>query len=391
MNRAAFAARLFLVITLLPVIVAAGWSVYDYRTQPPIPLGTYRPFPKDPLVKDVLGQRGFLLGVYAPTPGPAAAPATGGGKGKARKASRTAPPAATTGLADFDAAIGCPAVSITLRYVKWGELFPQAYVASAAGRGSETMIELMPKERPSLAQIADGSQDRWLRSFARQILGLGDHVILSFAPEMNGTWYNYGHGHKGATPARYRAAFVHVHDVIGKIAGPLVTWMWQPSAMHTRVVPGPAGTTVTKGTPSPKPYWPGARYVGEIGLDGYYYYRDDTFDVIFGPTIKMLRKLAPRTPIMIGEVAAGPEFNKPSLDRQVADIKDLFAGISKYGLGGLIWFDRNQLTKHYRAGLRQFHQDWRLQDNQAALAAFRREISQAGPLASPRGRRPVSC
>jgi hypothetical protein len=338
MNRAALAARMFLLVALLPAVGAAGYTAYEYRTQPPMPpTGTFREFHSEPLISGK-PTTGLLLGTYAPG-------------------------ADVTGLAKFDHAIGSRA-ALTVRYMEWGKPFPATYVAHAAGLGAETVLELEPRgaKDPTLAEIAAGVGDKWLRKFAREMLGPQDHFILSFAPEMNGAWYKYGAGH--APPGDYVRAFRHVHYVLSTTrAAKLITYLWQPSAHHLT-------------TPWARPYWPGAKYVDEIGVDGYYFYSSDSFRVIFGQTLRMFKKIAPHTPILIGETAIGPRS-----DHEVADIRDLFAGIKRNHLIGIIWFDKRQHVNIY-------HQDWRLQDNQAALASFQAALAAAGPLGGfPRPKR----
>jgi hypothetical protein len=52
---------------------------------------------------------------------------------------------------------------------------------------------------------------------------------------------------------------------------------------------------------------------------------------------------------------------------QARKIPDLFAGIRRYHLLGLVWYDGGH------AGL--YHQDWQLPGDPAALAAFRRGVA----------------
>ena len=63
-------------------------------------------------------------------------------------------------------------------------------------------------------------------------------------------------------------------------------------------------------------------------------------------------------------------------------ITDLFAGVRNNHLLGLIWFDQAQ---HH--GI--FHQDWRLEDSPAALAAFRKAEDARPTCESPSG--PAAC
>jgi glycosyl hydrolase family 26 len=354
MNRAALAARLFLAAALLPAVGAAGFTVYEYRTQPPAAAGTYRQGGLSaPVLRAGPQRTGLLLGTFAPTNAPAG-PA--------------GPQADTRGLAAFDQATGVTA-ALTVRYVTWGQPFPASYVIDAARLGAQTVVELEPRGpgAPTLAQIAAGAGSRYLASFARELAAPGDHVIVSFAPEMNGAWYSYGSRY--ATPADFVRAFQRVHDELARDLRParaarLITFMWQPSAMHLS-------------DPSPVPYWPGRRFVDLIGLDGYYFFPADSFESIFGRTIALIRRLSPGIPIMVGETAAGPKTT-----RQAADIRDLFAGIRRDHLLGLIWFNLNQSKRSYRKSLRIYHQDWRLQDRPAALRAFIGQLAAAGPVAS---------
>jgi hypothetical protein len=350
MNRAALAARVFLVITILPAAGAAGYAAYEYRHQAPA-IPAYHV--GDTAAVAAFPSNGTLLGVFAPT-----LPRAGHAVSD------------TAALASFDHAVGHKA-TLTVAYLNWGSPFPAKYVSDAARLGARTVLELEPrgKHAPSLGQIARGWGDRWLHSFAATIAATRLPFALSFGPEMNGSWYTYGAGAARA----YIRAFRHVHTTllrdVGNALTPaaasrLLTFMWQPSAMHTS-------------TPSPRPYWPGARYVELIGLDGYYYHPTDTFHVIFGRTISMLRKLSPKTPIMVGETAVGPRIG-----HQVRGIYDLFAGIRHRKLAGLIWFNRNQATLHYAPRKRVYHQDWRLQDHPAAVRAFIAGLKADAPLAS---------
>ena len=352
MNRAAFASRMFLIVVILPAIGAAGYAAYQYRHQAPA-TGVYRLGAPVPADERAFPSGGTMLGVFAPT-----LPRNG------QHASDTA------ALADFDRVVHHKA-SLTVAYLNWGHPFPARYVSDAARLGARTVLELEPRGKgvPSMAKIASGGGDRWLHSFAAAIAATRLPFALSFGPEMNGAWYTYGSG----TASDYIRAFRHVHDVlladVGKTltrarAAKLITFMWQPSAIHIS-------------TPSPMRYWPGRKYVQLVGLDGYYYHSTDTFQIIFDRTIALLRKLSPRTPIMVGETAVGP-----MTDRQVRGIRNLFAGIKRRKLAGLIWFNRNQLSLRFAADKRVYHQDWHLQDHPAALRAFIAGLKADGPLAS---------
>ncbi len=65
-----------------------------------------------------------------------------------------------------------------------------------------------------------------------------------------------------------------------------------------------------------------------------------------------------RNAVLLLETAVGPVAG------QFVKIQDLFHGMASYKTLGLVWFDKAQHEGIY-------HQDWRIEDNPAAEAAFR--------------------
>jgi hypothetical protein len=240
--------------------------------------------------------------------------------------------------------------NITVYYSPWGTAFRARFVTAAAQAGAVVLVHLEPWHA-SMAAIAAGHWDGYLRRFAAQVRHYGGQVILSFAPEADGGWYPWARHH--AYPAEYRAAWRHVVTVFRDSGASNVTWLWdisgsRPGAAHVRY------------------WWPGAQYVDWIGIDGYYVRPADTFKSVMGDTVRAVRRFA-RKPILLSEVGVGP------LAGQVKKIPGLFAGIRRNHLLGLIYFD---VAQH--DGL--YHQDWRLDDNPAAVAAFRTGVrSLHGP------------
>src|SRR5579875_3624741 len=253
-------------------------------------------------------------------------------------------------LAAFDRAIRHRA-NLRVMFVKMGgPYFPARAILANRRLGAQTVLELQPFGT-TMAAIAAGSEDSWLQAvFDPAVARLHRIVTISFAPEMNGQWYSYGTGR--ATPADYVSAWRHIHGVVmSSPAGRYVTWMWQPSAIHFS-------------TPSPVPWWPGSQYVDEIGLDGYYIVPTDDFDAIFAKTIRLLRSFT-RKPILVGETSVGPLTAD-----QGADIANLFAGIRRFHLRGLVWFNIPQNRGRY-------HQDWRHHGLQLGAGLDRRQAASA--------------
>lgn len=214
--------------------------------------------------------------------------------------------------------------------------FPAGPVRQVLAMGALPLIQVNPRHA-TLAGVAAGRYDAWLRADAAAIAGLHHRVAISFAHEMNGSWYSWGCHQPGADPAEFIAAWRHVHDVIGTTR---VTWVW--TADHAGQCP-----LLDR--------WPGAAYVDLAGVDGYLRHPGDTWSSVFGPAVGQLRQLG--LPVLLTEagVPLGPDA--------AARIRSLYAGARAAGLAGVVWFDSAT-----RKG------DYRPQDNPQALAAFRAAI-----------------
>lgn len=236
--------------------------------------------------------------------------------------------------------------NLSVFYLSFGRAFPLRTVRFNAKAGALTLIEIEPTT-VSMRGIAAGRYDTWLRYVASSIKLSGDEVLLSFAPEANGSWYPWGH--TSISAGTFIAAWRHVHQVIG---AHLTLWVWQmsPYDRHLQMA-------------NPRQLWPGTGEADIVGLDGYYYTPGANFNGVFGRTIRLIHAFTP-APVLITETAVGPKTHK-----QAADIAALFQAVKSWSLLGLVWFDRTQ-----HKGI--FHQDWRFQDSPTALAAFRKAAAQ---------------
>jgi mannan endo-1,4-beta-mannosidase len=246
-------------------------------------------------------------------------------------------PESYAGVTAFTAATGVRP-NVVVYYSGWYEPFKVSFAADVVRHAAVPLVQIDPSG-VSLAAIAGGQYDPYLRSYAAAVRAFGSRVILSFGHEMNGHWYSWGYRH--TSPAVFVAAWRHIVTIFRAAGARNVTWLWTVniSGRHTNI-------------PSPARWWPGNAYVTWVGIDGYYYKPSWTFASLFGPTIKAVRALT-IAPILIAETSVKPTAGKPD------KIADLFAGVRAYGLLGLVWFD----TKGA--------QDWSL-SGAAAVAAFRR-------------------
>ena len=244
----------------------------------------------------------------------------------------------------FAAAVGRQP-DILLTYSGWHEPFHFHFADMAWAHHAEPFIQIEPVG-VSLSSIVQGRSDGYLRSYADQVRAYGHPVILSFAAEANGNWYKWGWTH--TPPSVWRAAWRHVVTIFRRQHATNVTWL----------------LTFFESFPGSGPihdYWPGAKWVNWVGIDGYYYHPRDTFASVFGADIKQIRRVT-NAPILISETAVGPDTGD-----QARRIASLFTGIQKNHLLGLVWFDKNQYEGIY-------HQRWRLENNPAAVAEFRKAM-----------------
>jgi mannan endo-1,4-beta-mannosidase len=253
-------------------------------------------------------------------------------------------PESYAGVSAFTAATGVRP-GLVMYYSGWPERFQAGLAREAARHGAVPLVQIEPTG-VSLAAIASGQYDEYLRSYAAAVKAYGGQVILSFGHEMNGYWYSWGYRH--AAPTVFVAAWRHVVTVFRRQGASNVAWLWTVNIIDKRA-----------GIPSPAPWWPGNSYVTLVGIDGYYLKPSWTFASLFGPTIKAVRTLT-LDRILISETGT------PHGPGQPAGVADLFAGIRAYGLLGFVWFDAIARHELPRDGVR----DWRLSG--AAAFAFRR-------------------
>lgn len=230
-------------------------------------------------------------------------------------------------------------------YAKFGYGFVGGPAAAAEADGAVPLLQWIPPHYDPLAQIGAGKFDGYLRSFAASVKAFGCPVMLSFGHEFNGPWWPWGRGKQPASA--FVAAWQHMHAVFAAAGVRNVIWVWNPN-----VVSGPA-------VADPAAWWPGAADVNLVALDGYYWGASDTFGSVFTQSIAVVRQISGK-PVFLAETGAYPGNRMP------ARIAGLFAGAARSGLAGVVYFDIRG------------NRDWRIQDDPAALAAFRAAVKGFG-------------
>jgi hypothetical protein len=252
-------------------------------------------------------------------------------------------------IASFAATVGRQP-NLAAYFSGWAQPFAASYAQRLRAHGLIPFVQIDPTFA-SVAAIAAGDYDGYLRSYADSVRDFGHAVVIGFGHEMNAPWYSWGYGH--VTPSTFTAAWRHIVTLFRSEGADNVTWLWTINQDRSNTGP------ITS-------WWPGAQYVTWVGIDGYYFRPADTFSTVFGQTINQVRKFTNK-PILLSETAVGPYAG------QFVKIGDLFEEMRSYKTLGLVWFDKSQHQGIY-------HQDWRIEGDPAAAAAFRLGISELTPV-----------
>jgi mannan endo-1,4-beta-mannosidase len=247
-------------------------------------------------------------------------------------------------IADFAQAVGVRP-NLVGYYSGWAQPFDTPFARMIFVHGVSPFVQIDPTDA-SVRGIANGDYDGYLRLYADTVRDFRHAVVIGFGHEMNAPTYAWGYGRLPAST--FVAAWRHIVDLFRDEGAKNVTWLW------TLQADGP-------GTGRIQDWWPGAGYVTWVGIDGYYYTPSDTFVKVFGKTIDQVRRFTTK-PVLLSETAVGPRAD------QLEGIHNLFSGMSKYKTLGLVWFDKKQNQGIY-------HQNWRIEGDTAAEAAFRLGIS----------------
>jgi Glycosyl hydrolase family 26 len=231
-------------------------------------------------------------------------------------------------------------------FVAWDEAFPNAGHVLDRDAGRAPLIAW--DGDTDLAAIRSGRWDALLRERARACRDFGSAVYLRWAAEFNGAW-NPAHGRA----QDFVPAWRHIVDTFRAAGATNVRWVWCPFAVDA----GDSGRDWSR-------YYPGARYVDWVGMDGYNWgstrswSRWQSFSEIFAP---LYADYAGRKPVMICEVGCAERGgDKAAWIRAMGSaLQNSFPAVK-----ALVWFDAKKET------------DWRINSSPASLAAFRSVVAQ---------------
>jgi mannan endo-1,4-beta-mannosidase len=229
-------------------------------------------------------------------------------------------------------------------YTAFGARFSPA-LAQAAERAGALPVVQVNFFHTSLAEVAAGAYDSYIRAYARQVRVFACPVVLSYGHEMNGAWYPWGCTH---TPAHvFVRAWRRIVTVARQAGAGNAIWMWT-----TNRRPHPGCQLGGR--------WPGGAYVDWVGVDGYLREPGATFATLIRPTLRQAARQFGK-PLLLTET--GVLVKTPGAAGRV---RDLFGGAARFPhLMGLVYFD----------GATAKFGDYRPQ-GAAVMAAFRRGVAR---------------
>jgi hypothetical protein len=275
----------------------------------------------------------------------------------------------------------------------WGEqTFPSANLDVIWRHGSIPLIFWSPWDKPyaedagpdqfSLPSIIEGKWDAYIDAWADGARLFKQPLFVSFANEMNGTWFPwsghfYGAGENvpGSDPERFQGpetfkkAYRHIVDRVRARGANNILWVF-----HLMNYSYPQ-----EGWNMADDYYPGAAYVDWLGLSVYgQQYADDSWSP-FPPLLEWpyteLTRLDATKPIMLAEWGVG-EFPKTGSKSQF--IADAFVAMKKYPRlkAAVFWHERWQNEDDTYSNLR-------VNSSPEALEAYRVGVADPFWLSAP--------
>jgi hypothetical protein len=258
---------------------------------------------------------------------------------------------------------------LAMYYRDWNEgrrnaLVTPGILRPIVARGALPMITWLPRlgsgdpiHQPaySLAAIAAGAHDSFIRRAAREAAAYRRPLLLRFAHEMNGAWSSWGAWVDGNTPPDYVAMWRHVVSIFHAEGAKNVRWVWSPNVYSEGAVVLNEVSAMAF-----QPFYPGDRWVDFVALDGYNWGALNgqgwrSFSSVFQSSYDAIVSLADK-PVIIGETASTElGGDKAAWIREIPAV--LRTQMPR--VRALIWFDREKET------------DWLVDSSPASASVFR--------------------
>ncbi len=243
---------------------------------------------------------------------------------------------------------------------------------SATSRGRHVLVTWEPwhagqgicQADYSLAQIARGVHDDYIRSWACGIRSFSNLVWLRPMHEMNGDWYPWCIGVNGNTPEDYIAAWRHIRGLFDEEQVTNVRWVWCPYMVDI-----PASNSFEAA-------YPGDQCVDLLGLDVYNWgtklNSSDGGDApgpwegvreCLSPSYERIIRLAPQ-PVWLAEVGCAEGGGS-----KAQWLRDLLEAHDYDRISALIFFDVYK------------ERDWRVRSSSTSMNAVAQSVKDRPPAA----------
>jgi beta-mannanase len=271
-------------------------------------------------------------------------------------------------------------------FQSFGDAYPYSKVYTSWQRGALPVITWMSAPANfaqvsdlssySLTNIANGSQDNYIKSWAANIAVQKMPVVMRFDHEQNGNWYPWslGWSKQGITdnsPAAYVAAWQHVWNIFQSYgANNYAIWAYVPSRIDTL---GSYGTGQSQAQLIAASY-PGNGYVDWIGMDGYQYNpaESKTYSDTFSATLNALQSFSSK-PIIIAEMGSAEQGGNVKSQWIVQTIAALSGNPRVIAA---IYFDNDVTGVHYIDGV-AVRTNWKINSSAAAAASMKAALGSA--------------
>ncbi len=241
----------------------------------------------------------------------------------------------------FESLVG-KKMDIQAYFYGWKDSFPSNSTLKNEGK---TLFIFWEQYGVTLDQIISGSQDSYIKQFAQAAKAYGGPVMLAPLHEMNGNWDPWGGTVGNNTPAKVVSAWKHIHNLFADATN--VKFVW---AVNNTSVPNTNENAISS-------YYPGSQYVDYVGIDGFNFGEQWTFDSVFSSALSQVKGY--NKPILISSTASATGTKKAAWITET--LNEIFKDPS---IVGFIWFNENK------------EQNWLVNSDPSCLSAFKQAVQQ---------------
>jgi hypothetical protein len=260
-----------------------------------------------------------------------------------------------SGLREFERELG-GRVDVGHWFTNWDHRYDPVPARDLHADGRVPLVSWQPM-RQSIADIAAGRHDDYIRSWASGVATATDLVYIRLFPEMNGDWVPWN-----GDPTAFRAAWRRVAALFAEEGAHNVRWVFSPNVTDE---PRTHANRMEH-------YYPGPDVVDVFGLSGYNWgtvrphigWR--SFEQVFRSGYDRLVAIGDQD-IWLTEIASADEGGDKS-----AWVREMFTSTAFPRVGAIVWFDEDKEA------------DWRVRSGPDVVEAFRAGLGTASLVTAQR-------